>query len=51
MVIVVVVNDNGGSAVAGDFTVTVTGGHPSPASFPVRARSAPAYGSTRAPTP
>ena len=29
-----VVNDNGGSAVAGDFTVTVTGGHPSPASFP-----------------
>jgi hypothetical protein len=29
-----VVNDNGGTAVAGDFTMSVTGGSPSPASFP-----------------
>jgi len=29
-----VVNDNGGTAVAGDFTMTVTGNNPSPASFP-----------------
>ena len=28
-----VINDNGGSAVPGDFTVSVTGGDPSPASF------------------
>jgi hypothetical protein len=33
-VVDVVVNDSGGGAVAGDFTVTVTGGQPSPASFP-----------------
>ena len=29
-----VVNDNGGTAVAGDFTMTVTGNSPSPATFP-----------------
>jgi hypothetical protein len=29
-----VVNNNGGTAVAGDFTMSVTGGSPSPASFP-----------------
>ncbi len=34
VVIEEVVNDDGGSAVAGDFSVTVTGGDPSPASFP-----------------
>ena len=33
MVVTEVVNDNGGSAVPGDFTVSVTGGDPSPASF------------------
>jgi len=29
-----VINDNGGNAVAGDFTMNVTGSSPSPASFP-----------------
>ena len=33
-VIKTVINDNGGTAVAGDFTMNVTGGNPSPASFP-----------------
>lgn len=31
-----VVNDDGGTAVAGDFTVTVTGADPSPSTFPGR---------------
>jgi uncharacterized repeat protein (TIGR01451 family) len=29
-----VINDNGGTAVAGDFPITVTGSNPNPASFP-----------------
>ena len=34
LVIQEIVNDDGGSAVPGDFTVSVSGGDPSPASFP-----------------
>ena len=33
-----VVNDNGGTAVASDWTTTVTGGNPAPASFQARVR-------------
>ena len=51
IVVTEVVNDNGGSAVPGDFTITVNGGNPSPASFPGRASGHDRAARRRAATP
>ena len=45
-----VINDNGGTKVAADFAITVTGNGPSPASFPGEEDPARASGSAPVPT-